>query len=73
MKKSYSKQHNKNFDNYINYKNVLFLKKFMTEDGKICSKKETGFSKKQQNLLSKSIKKARNYGLLLNVFNVKVN
>ena len=48
----------------INYKEYLFLKKFITEQGKIIPSYVTGVSAKYQRLLAKEIKKARNIALL---------
>ena len=48
----------------INYKEYIFLKKFITEQGKIIPSYVTGVSAKYQRLLSKEIKKARNIALL---------
>ena len=48
----------------INYKEYMFLKKFITEKGKIIPSYVTGVSAKYQRLLSKEIKKARNIALL---------
>ncbi len=48
----------------INYKEYMFLKKFITEQGKIIPSYVTGVSAKYQRLLSKEIKKARNIALL---------
>ncbi len=48
----------------INYKEYVFLKKFITEQGKIIPSYVTGVSAKYQRRLSKEIKKARNIALL---------
>ena len=48
----------------INYKNSNFLKKFITNDGKILPKFVTLLTPKDQRKLSKSIKTARIVGLL---------
>jgi small subunit ribosomal protein S18 len=48
----------------INYKNSNFLKKFITNDGKILPKFVTALSPKDQRRLSKSIKMSRIVGLL---------
>ena len=50
--------------NKINYKEYKFLKKFITEQGKIIPAHVTGVSAKYQRLLTKEIKKARNIALL---------
>jgi small subunit ribosomal protein S18 len=43
---------------------VVFLRKFMTEQGKILSRRSTGISAKEQRKISKAIKHARLLGLL---------
>ena len=48
----------------INYKEYMFLKKFITEQGKIIPSYVTGVSAKYQRRLAKEIKKARNIALL---------
>ena len=48
----------------INYKEYKFLKKFITDQGKIIPAHVTGVSAKYQRLLTKEIKKARNIALL---------
>ena len=48
----------------INYKEYMFLKKFITEQGKIIPGFVTGVSSKYQRMLTKEIKKARNIALL---------
>ena len=48
----------------INYKEHKFLKKFITEQGKIIPGYVTGVSAKYQRMLTKEIKKARNIALL---------
>ena len=48
----------------INYKEHIFLKKFITEQGKIIPSYVTGVSAKYQRRLAKEIKKARNIALL---------
>tara|TARA_B100000214_G_C23942392_1_gene616332 strand:- start:1311 stop:1547 length:237 start_codon:yes stop_codon:yes gene_type:complete len=48
----------------INYKEYKFLKKFLSEQGKIIPAFVTGVSAKYQRLLTKEIKKARNIALL---------
>jgi small subunit ribosomal protein S18 len=46
------------------YKDVLVLKRFLSERGKILHKSITGLSAKNQRQLSKAVKKARYMGLL---------
>ena len=48
----------------INYKEYKFLRKFLTDQGKIIPGYVTGVSSKYQRLLAKEIKKARNIALL---------
>jgi len=48
----------------INYKDYKFLRKFITEQGKIIPGFVTGVSSKYQRRLTKEIKKARNIALL---------
>ena len=48
----------------INYKEYKFLKKFITDQGKIIPAYVTGVSAKYQRMLTKEIKKARNIALL---------
>ena len=48
----------------INYKEYKFLRKFLTEQGKIIPAYVTGVSAKYQRQISKEIKKARNIALL---------
>ena len=48
----------------INYKEHVFLRKFITEQGKIIPSYVTGVSAKYQRRISKEIKKARNIALL---------
>ena len=50
--------------NKINYREYKFLRKFITEQGKIIPAHVTGVSAKYQRLLTKEIKKARNIALL---------
>ena len=48
----------------LDYKNVAFLQKCLTERGKIISRRLTSASAAQQRLLSIAIKRARFLGLL---------
>ena len=50
--------------NKIDYKEYKFLRKFITEQGKIIPSFVTGVSAKYQRKLTKEIKKARNIALL---------
>lgn len=49
---------------FIDYKNVELLGKFLTEQGKILPKRTTGLTTKQQTRLTKAVKKARLLSLL---------
>nr|QCI05073.1 ribosomal protein S18 [Callithamnion tetricum] len=53
-------KHNEVFD----YKDIDLLRKFITEQGKILSRRSTNLTAKQQKLITKSIKRARILGLL---------
>lgn len=55
---------NKDLVKMINYKEYKFLRKFLTEQGKIIPAYVTGVSAKYQRRISKEIKKARNIALL---------
>ena len=48
----------------IDYKNIAFLQKFVTERGKIVSRRLSGVSAKEQRVLAAAIKRARYLGLL---------
>ena len=48
----------------INYKEYKFLRKFLTDQGKIIPAYVTGVSAKYQRLIAQEIKKARNIALL---------
>ena len=48
----------------LDYKNVAYLAKFVTPNGKIFSRKRTGFSGQNQRKLAIAIKQARFLGLL---------
>ena len=48
----------------INYKEYKFLRKFITEQGKIIPAHVTGVSAKYQRLITKEIKKARILALM---------
>ncbi|MCS7163931.1 MAG: 30S ribosomal protein S18 [Thermodesulfovibrio sp.] len=49
---------------FIDYKNVKLLRGFMTERGKILSRKMTGTCATHQRQLTKAIKRARSVALL---------
>jgi len=48
----------------IDYKNIDFLKKFISSDGKIIPSRRSGLSCKQHRKLTKAIKRARAINLL---------
>ncbi len=50
--------------NYIDYKEVDLLKKFISERGKILPRRVTGTSAKYQRQLTTAIKRSRHIGLL---------
>ena len=57
----------------INYKEYKFLKKFITEQGKIIPAYVTGVSSKYQRMITREIKKARVLALLPFVVNPRDN
>lgn len=54
----------KNKVEYIDYKDVELLKKFVSERGKILPRRVTGTSAKYQRMLTTAIKRARHMALL---------
>jgi len=54
----------KNNIDYIDYKDVELLKKFISSNGQILPRRITGTSPKHQRLLAIAIKRARIVGLL---------
>ncbi len=48
----------------INYKNIDTLRKFVTEDGKIRPRRQTGTCAKHQRTLASEVKRARHIALL---------
>lgn len=54
----------KNKINYIDYKDVELLKRFISPSGKITPRRVTGTSAKYQRLLATAIKRAREMALL---------
>jgi small subunit ribosomal protein S18 len=48
----------------LDYKNIAYLAKFVSANGRIQSRKRTGFSGQNQRLLAESIKRARLIGLM---------
>lgn len=49
---------------YIDYKNGVFLKMFINEQGKILPRRYTGVSLKYQRKLARAIKRARHLAIL---------
>jgi len=49
---------------YIDYKDALFLRKFLNEQGKILPRRLTGTSLKFQRKVAQSVKRARHLALL---------
>lgn len=59
--------HNKQFfisNEALDYKDTDFLSKFITDQGKILSRRSTGLTVKQQKRVTKCIKRARTLALL---------
>ncbi|MBN1252786.1 MAG: 30S ribosomal protein S18 [Bacteroidales bacterium] len=54
----------KNKIRYIDYKDPIFLKKFLNEQGKILPRRLTGTSLKFQRKVAQAIKRARHLALL---------
>ncbi len=48
----------------INYKNIDTLRRFVTEDGRICPRRQTGTCAKHQRALASEVKRARHIALL---------
>ncbi len=57
---------------YIDYKNVDLLKRYLTDDAKIKSRKQTGTCAKHQRQLARAIKRARHLALLPFVAEVRI-
>jgi small subunit ribosomal protein S18 len=51
-------------DEYVDYKDVVLLRKFMSERGKIRARRVTGLSTKRQREVATAIKNAREMALL---------
>jgi small subunit ribosomal protein S18 len=49
---------------YVDYKDVEFLKQFINEQGKILPRRITGVSAKTQRHIARAIKRARHLALL---------
>ncbi|MFC2097323.1 30S ribosomal protein S18 [Bacteroidota bacterium] len=54
----------KNKIKYIDYKDPVFLRKFLNEQGKILPRRLTGTSLKYQRKVSKAIKRSRHLAML---------
>lgn len=54
----------KNKIKYVDYKDPVFLKKFLNEQGKILPRRITGTSLKYQRKISQAIKRARHIAIL---------
>lgn len=50
--------------NYIDYKDVEILKKFLNPHGRIIARSKTGVTAKNQRKLAEAVKRARFMGLL---------
>lgn len=48
----------------VDYKDVDTLRKYVNERGKIASRRASGLSAKQQRMVTRAIKRARNMALL---------
>ncbi len=48
----------------VDYKDVDTLRKFVNERGKIVSRRASGLSAKQQRMITRAVKRARNMALL---------
>jgi small subunit ribosomal protein S18 len=48
----------------IDYKNIALLQRFITERGKIRSRRVTGLSRRDQSKMALAVKRARELGLL---------
>jgi small subunit ribosomal protein S18 len=49
---------------YVDYKNSEELRRLLTPNGKIQSRKRTGMNAKQQRMVAQAVKRARYMGLL---------
>ena len=58
------KEEKENNIQYIDYKDVEFLKKFLNPHARILSRKRTGLDAKQQRSVAQAVKRARYIGLL---------
>lgn len=62
----------KKFKNVIDYKNIKLLKAFLTKFGKIRPRRKTRVKVQHQRKISKAIRKARAFGLIPYVCDVKI-
>lgn len=62
----------KKFDNIIDYKNIKLLKAFLTKYGKIKARRKTRVCIQDQRKISKAIRKARAFGIIPFVCDVKI-
>jgi len=49
---------------YLDYKNVDFLRRFITDRGKIMSRRSSGCCAKHQRVVARAVKKARELSLV---------
>ena len=61
----------KKFNNIIVYKNIKLLKAFLTKYGKIRSRRKTRISVQKQRRVAKAIRRARAFGIIPFVCDVK--
>lgn len=64
ISKRKSNSNSRSFQGTIDYKNVVLLRKFISSEGKILSRRVSGLTAKQQRYISKAIKNARMMALL---------
>jgi len=62
----------KKFNNEIDYKNIKLLKAFLTKYGKIRSRRKTRINVQKQRKVAKAIRKARAFGIIPFVCDVKI-
>lgn len=61
----------KKFNNVIDYKNIKLLKAFLNKYGKIRSRRKTRVCVQKQRAVAKAIRKARSFGLIPFVCDVR--
>ncbi len=67
MAEFYNRKQNRFYSekiDYIDYKDIKFLQRYLTSVGKIEPRKRTGASMKHQRMLAKALKRARHLALL---------